>query len=86
MNRLDLIEALPDGFQTRVGLGQDEDVAPGFMQRLSIARALVRDASILLLDEPAQALDFAGDAALIELLKSLKGHRTIINTSRTCHS
>ncbi len=78
---LDLIEALPDGFQTRVGLGQHEDVAPGFMQRLSIARALVRDASILLLDEPAQALDFAGDASLVELLKSLKGKRTIVMVS-----
>ncbi len=75
------IEALPQGFETRLGMGQTEDLAPGFLQRLSIARALVREASILLLDEPGQSLDAAGDAALITLLQSLHGACTIVMVS-----
>jgi len=75
------IESLPEGFNTRIGVGKTEEITPGFTQRLSIARALVRDSSILLLDEPAQSLDVAGDHALVELLQSLRGVRTIVMVS-----
>ncbi len=78
---LDQIEALPEGFNTRIGIGKTEEFAPGFMQRLSIARALVRDSSILLFDEPAQSLDRAGDQAFVALLQSLRGARTIVMVS-----
>ncbi len=78
---LEVVEALPEGFQTRIGLGTSEDLAPGFLQRLNIARALVRDAPILLLDEPGQGLDDAGDQALVETLENLKGSRTILMVS-----
>ncbi len=70
---------LPDGFDTRVG-----DNAPlpyGFAQRLIIARALIRQAPILLLDEPATSLDEDGDRALMDLLERQKGRATIFMVS-----
>lgn len=78
---LELIEALPDGFNTRIGQGKAESLDPGFIQRLSIARALVRDCSVLLLDEPAQSMDREGDHDLITLLQSLRGAKTIVMIS-----
>ena len=46
-----------------------------------MARALVRDAPILLLDEPATSLDEVGDGALVSLLKRLRGQRTVFMIS-----
>lgn len=81
MGLLEEIEALPEKFHTRINLSSNDQFAPGFLQRLNIARALVRDTPILLLDEPAQRLDHEGDAALIEQLKALHGTKTILMIS-----
>lgn len=78
---LEFIENLPEKFQTRINGDQTDQFAPGILQRLNIARALVRDTNILLLDEPAQRLDFEGDMALVEHLKSLRGKKTIVMVS-----
>jgi ATP-binding cassette subfamily C protein/ATP-binding cassette subfamily C protein LapB len=77
----DLIQKLPDGFDTRIGDTKTQALPRGFLRRLSIARALVRYTPILLLDEPEQTLDSAGDQCLLALLKALKGTRTIIMVS-----
>lgn len=74
----DFIERLPEKFETRIGDAKGDNLPKGFVQRLSIARALVRKSKILLLDEPEQSLDDEGDRMFIELIKRLKGRVTII--------
>ena len=77
----EMVESLPEGFETRIGDGHIEDLPPGFLQRLNIARALIRPSDIVLLDEPAQSLDYDGDQIFMDLLERLKGQRTIIMVS-----
>lgn len=72
---------LPEGFDTRITDASETRLPYGFSQRLAMARAMVRDAPILLLDEPATALDDAGDKALVEMLQRLKGRSTIFMVS-----
>jgi len=83
---LERVEQLPEGFDTRIG---DQNIAfhnLGFLQGLSIARALVRNSAILLLDEPAQGLDNDGDRMLVNLLGQLRGKVTVIMvTHRPSH-
>lgn len=78
--------ALADGLDTHLRLGNREALPEGFKQRLSIARALAKSAAVYLFDEPGAYLDAAGDAALIERLKALRGKATvIIVTNRPSH-
>lgn len=67
----DLPGELPDGFHTELGrLGEKEmDLSGGQWQRIAVARALVRNTLVLILDEPAAALDPSGEQALYELLQ-----------------
>lgn len=78
---LDDILALPEGFDTRIGDNTDDHTPPGFLRALSMARAFVNPAQILLLDEPGSSLDEESDQRLIKQLKELKGKRTIIMVS-----
>ncbi|MGF1606702.1 MAG: peptidase domain-containing ABC transporter [Rhodothalassiaceae bacterium] len=77
----DEIMALPEGLETRVGDQAVWQLNAGFRQRLSLARAYVRDAPVMLLDEPAQALDETGDTALMQALQQFHGQRTILMVS-----
>jgi len=82
----DEIDRLPEKLKTRLNANANRDFDPGFLQRLNIARALLRDTPILMLDEPAQRLDYAGDAALIDHLRYLHGKKTIVMiTHRPSH-
>lgn len=72
---------LPGQFNARIGDGATQNLPPGFLRQLVIARALVRKAPVLLLDEPEAALDEAGARAVQRLLETLRGTRTVIFTS-----
>ncbi|MFZ5609439.1 MAG: peptidase domain-containing ABC transporter [Pseudomonadota bacterium] len=75
------IQSLPEGFATRIGDQRMQQLNYGFRQGLAIARALLRQSPILLLDEAARSLDEEGDRAFIALLKALKGKTTVIMVS-----
>ena len=76
--RLDrVIEALPHGWDTQVGPG-GLSLSGGERQRVSIARAFVKDAPILLLDEITSALDGENESAITEVVRELSHGRTVI--------
>lgn len=62
------------------------NLSGGQKQRLTIARALVKDADILILDDSASALDFATDARLRAALRELSGEKTIFIVSQRTSS
>lgn len=78
---LEDILALPQGFDTRVGDNTTGRLPPGFIQGIVLARALLRPAPLLLLDEPGASLDRSSDERLIQRLKMLRGRRTVIIVS-----
>ena len=74
---LDEVLAFPDGLDTIVGeIGAR--LSGGQARRLAIARAFLKDAPILLLDEPTEGLDAAGEARVLESLKRLMAGRTTL--------
>ncbi|MCA1224702.1 ABC transporter ATP-binding protein [Saccharopolyspora sp. 6M] len=74
----DFIAALPDGYETRVGQ-RGRLLSGGQRQRIAIARAMIRDAPILLLDEPTASLDAeAGQRILGPLNRLMAGRTTIV--------
>ena len=76
--RLDgVIEALPHGWDTEVGPG-GLSLSGGERQRVSIARAFVKDAPILLLDEMTSALDGENESAITEIIRELSHGRTVM--------
>ena len=74
---VEIIERLPQGLDTPVGEGGAR-LSGGERQRISIARALIKDAPILLVDEATAALDVENQAAIAEALARLRGMRTLI--------
>ena len=75
--RCDFVEALPEGFATMVG-DRGVNVSGGQRQRIAIARAFLKDAPILLLDEATAALDSESEEAIREALGRLMRGRTVI--------
>jgi ATP-binding cassette, subfamily B, bacterial len=78
----DFIERLPDGYQTRVG-ERGMRLSGGERQRVSLARAFLKDAPILILDEPTSSLDVVTEALVIDAMERLmKGRTTIMIAHR----
>jgi thiol reductant ABC exporter CydD subunit len=71
------VRRLPAGYDTVVGAG-GHGLSAGQRQRLGLARALLRDASLLVLDEPTVHLDAAAAARVGETVEALRGSRTIL--------
>ena len=74
-NAHDFIAALPQGYQTPVG-ERGMRLSGGERQRISLARAFLRDAPILILDEPTSSVDVATEARIVEALERLVEGRT----------
>lgn len=77
----EFIDRLNRGFDTQVSQSGN-NLSGGQKQRLTIARALVKNAPILILDDSASALDFATDAALRRAIKENTASKTVIIVSQ----
>jgi ATP-binding cassette subfamily B protein len=75
--RCDFVETLPEGLATQVG-DRGAKLSGGQRQRIAIARAFLKDAPILLLDEATAALDSESEEAIREALGRLMRGRTVI--------
>jgi ABC-type multidrug transport system fused ATPase/permease subunit len=73
----DFVQALPRGYDTALGRAGAK-LSVGQKQRLQIARALLRDAPILILDEPTAALDPETEAALLRSLRHAGRERIVV--------
>jgi ABC-type transport system involved in cytochrome bd biosynthesis fused ATPase/permease subunit len=71
------VRRLPAGYDTVVGAG-GRGLSAGQRQRLGLARALLRDAPLLVLDEPTVHLDPAGAGRVSATVEALRGTRTIL--------
>ncbi|HWH93708.1 MAG TPA: ABC transporter ATP-binding protein [Baekduia sp.] len=74
-NAHDFITALPKGYETELG-ERGAQLSGGERQRISVARAFLKDAPILILDEPTSAIDSRTEAVILEALERLMQGRT----------
>ncbi len=76
-NAHDFIQQMPHGYESLVG-ERGLTLSGGQRQRIGIARAIVRNAPILILDEPTAALDTESEKLVMDALESLMKGRTVI--------
>lgn len=76
-NAHEFIERLPDGYDTMVG-ERGVTLSGGQRQRIAIARAVIRNSPILILDEPSSGLDAASEKLVFDALDRLMAHKTCI--------
>lgn len=74
---LDFIQGLPQGFATQVG-EQGARLSAGQVQRIALARAFLKDAPLLILDEPTSSLDPASELVIRRALTQLVRGRTVL--------
>lgn len=74
------IKSLPEGLNTNVG-ERGNRVSGGQAQRIQIARALCKEASVILLDEPASALDRDTGQSVLDALNRLTRGKTVIHVT-----
>jgi subfamily B ATP-binding cassette protein MsbA len=81
-NAMEFIEKLPQGLDTMVG-ERGVTLSGGQRQRIAIARAIIRNTPILILDEPSSGLDAASEKLVFEALdKLMKGRTTVVIAHR----
>jgi ATP-binding cassette, subfamily B, bacterial len=73
----DFISALPDGYETEIGQ-KGRRLSGGQRQRIAIARAMIRNAPVLILDEPTTGVDAESGSRIMGPLRRLMGGRTTI--------
>jgi thiol reductant ABC exporter CydD subunit len=73
----ELIRALPDGYQTLIGDGE-RPLSPGERRRIGLARAFLRDAPLVILDEPTADLDPRSVAGVSSAVRRLQQGRTML--------
>ena len=71
----DFIETLPDGYDSLVG-ERGMTLSGGERQRISLARAFLKDAPILILDEPTSSIDVRTEESILSALERLMAGRT----------
>ncbi len=76
-NAHDFIVTLPDGYDTLVG-ERGLRLSGGERQRIALARAFLKDAPILILDEPTSAIDVATEALIMEAMQRVMAGRTTL--------
>lgn len=81
----DFIMALPDGYRTVIGEGGGR-LSGGERQRLSIARALLKDAPIVLLDEATASIDSGNELAIRQALAALVRGKTVLVIAHRLHT
>ena len=74
-NAHDFISALPEGYETQVG-EQGMLLSGGERQRIALARAFLKDAPLLILDEPTSSVDVGTEAVIMEAMERLMQGRT----------
>jgi ABC-type multidrug transport system fused ATPase/permease subunit len=72
-----IVTELAEGYATRIGEGGVR-LSGGQRQRIGIARALYREPALLILDEATSALDGITEAAVLDMVRDLNGHTTVI--------
>ncbi len=77
-NADEFIQKMPLGYETMLGEGGGHALSGGQRQRIGIARVMVRNTPILLLDEPTAALDSESEKAVMEALERLMKGRTVV--------
>ena len=73
----EFVRGLPQGLDTGIG-ERGIRISGGQRQRIGIARALYEDPEVLVLDEATSALDNDTEAAIMESINSLHGHKTLV--------
>ncbi|KAH8112831.1 P-loop containing nucleoside triphosphate hydrolase protein [Phellopilus nigrolimitatus] len=73
----DFVRDLPDGYETKLGAG-GASLSGGQKQRLAIARAMLRDPTVLILDEATSALDATSRVLVFEAIKAWRTNKTTI--------
>lgn len=75
---LEQVQALPKGLDYRVGDNASEQLPASLRQKLTLARAYLTHAPIMLFDEPGTGLDNLGDAKFMAMLNRLRGNTTVL--------